>query len=383
MGGIIGRFFKQFGVTVAFAVLLSMFISFTLDPMLSSVWNDPDAHGARGNGPLARALRAFDRLMRKLEAGYVSVLRWGLANRWKTLGLALLSLVAALGIGRHLGSEFVPQADNNELFVQFYTPVGSSLDLTIEKTRQVEAALREFPETVYTYATINTGTLQGKNYASVFVRLKERSERARAVKDLVNPVRDRLAGIAGVTPINVGVQNTFGGKQVEISIQGPDQRQLETLAARAMIEMRDIPGIVDLDTSSKPAKPTIAVTIDRNLASDLGVGVAQVGAALRPLLAGEVATTWKAPDDENYDVRIRLPREERRGIEDMARLTVASGQSDLNGAPRMVPLRQVARLEATEGPTQINRKNLTREVTLSANVSGAAAGTVGDATRSL
>jgi HAE1 family hydrophobic/amphiphilic exporter-1 len=377
MGGIIGRFFKQFGVTVAFAVLLSMFISFTLDPMLSSVWNDPDAHGARGNGPLARALRAFDRLMRKLEAGYVSVLRWGLANRWKTLGLALLSLVAALGIGRHLGSEFVPQADNNELFVQFYTPVGSSLDLTIEKTRQVEAALREFPETVYTYATINTGTLQGKNYASVFVRLKERSERARAVKDLVNPVRDRLAGIAGVTPINVGVQNTFGGKQVEISIQGPDQRQLETLAARAMIEMRDIPGIVDLDTSSKPAKPTIAVTIDRNLASDLGVGVAQVGAALRPLLAGEVATTWKAPDDENYDVRIRLPREERRGIEDMARLTVASGQSDLNGAPRMVPLRQVARLEATEGPTQINRKNLTREVTLSANVSGAAAGTVG------
>jgi HAE1 family hydrophobic/amphiphilic exporter-1 len=377
MGGIIGRFFKQFGITVAFAVLLSMFISFTLDPMLSAVWNDPDAHGARGNGPLARFLRGFDRLMRKLENGYVSVLRWGLANRWKTLGLALLSLVAALALGRQIGSEFVPQADNNELFVQFYTPVGSSLDLTVEKTRQVEAALREFPETVFTYATINTGTLQGKNYASVFVRLKDRAQRERAVKDLVTPVRARLAAIAGVTPINVGVQSTFGSKQVEISIQGPDQKQLEALAAQAMAQMQGIPGIVDLDTSSKPAKPIVAVTIERNLASDLGVGVAQVGAALRPLLAGEVATTWKAPDDENYDVRLRLPREERRGIEDLARLTVASAQTDANGAPKMVPLRQVARLESTEGPTQINRKSLTREVTLSANVSGAAPGTVG------
>jgi HAE1 family hydrophobic/amphiphilic exporter-1 len=141
--------------------------------------------------------------------------------------------------------------------------------------------------------------------------------------------------------------------------------------------MQDIPGIVDLDTSSKPAKPTVAVTIERNLASDLGVGVAQVGAALRPLLAGEVATTWKAPEDENYDVPIRLPREARRGIEDLARLTIASAQTDANGAPKMVPLRQVARLENTEGPTQINRKSLTREVTLSANVSGAAPGTVG------
>jgi HAE1 family hydrophobic/amphiphilic exporter-1 len=377
MGGIIGKFFKQFGVTVAFAVMLSMFISFTLDPMLSAVWPDPDAEGARGTGPVARLLRRFERLMRRLEDGYVAVLRWGLAHRWTTIGGAVLTLVAALAMARSIGSEFVPQPDNNEMYLQFYTPVGSSLELTADKTRQVDAALREFPEVVFTYATVNTGATQGKNYATVVVRLKDRKERTRSVKQLVAPVRERIERVAGITITNLGVFSTFGNKQIEVSVQGPDQNQLESLAALAVAEMRQIPGVVDLDTSSKPAKPTIAVEVDRALASDLGVGVAQVGGALRPLLAGEVASTWKAPDNENYDVRIRLPLEGRRDVEDLARLTVASVLPDADGAPRMVPLRQVAKLVASEGPTQINRKNLTREIAITANVYGAAPGTVG------
>jgi HAE1 family hydrophobic/amphiphilic exporter-1 len=377
MGGIIGKFFKQFGVTVAFAVMLSMFISFTLDPMLSAIWPDPDASGARGKGPVARLLRGFEAAMRRLEGGYVAVLRWGLRHRWLTVGGALLTLLAALAMGRMIGSEFVPQADNNELYMQFYTPVGSSLELTADKTRQVEAALREFPEVVFTYSTVNTGASQGKNYATVFVRLKDRRERARSVQQLVAPVRERVERVAGITITNLGVFSTFGNKQIEVSIQGPDQKQLESLAARAVAEIRQVPGVVDLDTSSKPAKPTIAVEVDRALASDLGIGVAQVGGALRPLLAGEVATTWKGPDDENYDVRIRLPLEGRRDVEDLARIPLASALPDADGAPRMVPLRQVARLSATTGPTQINRKNLTREIAITANVYGAPPGTVG------
>jgi HAE1 family hydrophobic/amphiphilic exporter-1 len=377
MGGIIGKFFKQFGVTVAFAVLLSMFISFTLDPMLSSVWHDPDAQGARGSGPVARVLRGFERLMRRLEDGYVAVLRWGLAHPWLSLGGAVLSMALALGLARFVGSEFVPQADNNELFVQFHTPVGSSLEFTTDKTRQVETALREFPEVLFTYATVNTGAAQGRNYASVFVRLKDRRERTRSVRALLAPVRARLDQVAGITITNLGVWSTFGNKQIEISIQGPDQRQLEALAALAVQEIRSIPGIVDLDTSSKPARPTVAVEVDRALASDLGLGVAQVGATLRPLVAGEVATTWKAPDDENYDVRIRLPQEGRRGIDDLARLTVASGIPDADGSPRMVALRQIARFTPTDGPTQINRRNLTREIAVTSNVYGAPPGTVG------
>jgi HAE1 family hydrophobic/amphiphilic exporter-1 len=230
---------------------------------------------------------------------------------------------------------------------------------------------------VFTYATINTGASQGKNYATIFVRLKDRTQRDRSVQMLIAPVRARIESVAGITITNLGVFSTFGSKQIEVSVQGPDQRQLEALAARAVGEIRQITGIVDLDTSSKPAKPTIAIEVDRALASDLGVSVAQVGAALRPLLAGEVATTWKAPDDENYDVRLRLPSEGRRDIEDLSRITIASAQLDSGGAPKMVPLRQVAQLLPTEGPTQINRKNLTREVAITANVNGAPPGTVG------
>ena len=377
MGGIIGQFFKQFGVTVAFAVVLSMFISFTLDPMLSSVWHDPDAGGAKGKGLLARLLRRFEAVMAGLERGYVRLLDWGLRHRSLTMLAALLSMAAAIGLVRFVGTEFVPQPDNNELFVQYHTPVGSSLELTRDKTLQVEAALREFPEVLFTYATLNTGMVQGKTNGSMFVKLQDRRERERSVQQLVPSVRERLQRIAGVTVTNVGVFNQFGNKQIEISIQGPDQRVLEELAVRAAEAMRRVPGVVDLDTSSKPARPTIAVEVNRALASDLGLGVAQVGAALRPLLAGEAATTWKAPDDENYEVRVRLPLEGRQDVEDLGRIPLTSAHAAADGSPRMVPLRQVASLSPSTGATQINRRDMTREVMLTANVQGAPPGTVG------
>ncbi len=394
MGGIIGRFFKQFGVTVAFAVMLSMFISFTLDPMLSSIWNDPDAQGARGRGPIAWFLRKFQGLMERLERGYVSLLRWSLKSlgrRILTTGVALLALAACVPLMRFIGTEFVPQADNNELYLQFYTPVGSSLDLTQDKVLQAEAALREFPGVIETYATVNTGTVQGKNYATVFARLVERTQRPQSVQQMRGPVRERLSQISGVTITDLGNLSSVGsGKPIQVSVQGPDYAQLDILAARTMKIISEInnevrsefklsatQGVVDLDTSSKPSKPTVSVEINRQLASDLGVGIAQVGAALRPLLAGESASTWRAPDDENYDVKVRLPRTDRNSIADLERLSLLSNQLDADGSPRIVALRQIANFVPSLGPTQINRKDLTREILISANADGVATGTVG------
>jgi HAE1 family hydrophobic/amphiphilic exporter-1 len=391
MGGIIGRFFKQFGVTVAFAVMLSMFVSFTLDPMLSSVWKDPDAHGPRGRGPLARLLRGFQAAMLRLETGYVRLLDWGLAHRGITCAVAAVAFFGAIPLVKIVGTEFVPQADNNEIYLQFYTPVGSSLEFTQDKTRQVEAALRAFPGVETTYATINTGTLQGRNYASVFARLTERARRPLSVAQMREPIRERLAGIAGVTLTDIGNLNTMGsGKPIQVSVQGPETAELERIAARALERIATVSaelrrehglrpgqGVVDLDTSAKPAKPTVSVEIDRQLASDLGVGVAQVGAALRPLLAGEAATTWRGPDDENYEVRVRLARANRASVADLERLSIASAMPEADGAPRMVALRQVATFTPGVGPTQINRKNLTREILISANADGVATGTAG------
>ena len=378
MGGIIGRFFKQFGVTVAFAVTLSMFVSFTLDPMLSSIWRDPDVHGPRGRGPIAMVLRVFQGAMLRLESGYVALLRWGLKHRAATMVIALVAFFSAFPLIRLVGTEFVPQADNDEMFVQMYTPVGSSLEFTEQKMRQAEAAVREFPGVRYSYVTINTGNAPGKNYATLYASLTERNRRPMSVAQMRKPVRERLGRIPGITVTDIGTPTSVGsGKPVQASLQGADTEELERLAAVALKEMAAIPGIVDLDTSSKPSKPTVSIEVNRALASDLGLGVAQISAALRPLLAGVAATTWRAPDDENYDVNVRLPQEGRGSLADLERLTLTTSQTDPDGGPRTVPLRQVAELKQTEGPTQINRKSLTREILLSANVQDAPPGTVG------
>jgi hydrophobic/amphiphilic exporter-1 (mainly G- bacteria), HAE1 family len=385
MGGIIGRFFKQFGVTVAFAVMLSMFVSFTLDPMLSAVWKDPAAQRVPGTptkNPIYWLLDAFHQLMAWLERTYVALLGWGLKHRWLTLGIALLSMVAAIAMSGKLGKEFVPQADNNEFYLQFYTPVGSSLELTQTKVKQVEAAMRDMPGVEFTYATINTGTVQGKNYATVFSRLVARNQRQLSVQQMRGPVRARMAQIAGITITDAGTLSSVGsGKPVQVSVQGPDLAVLEKIAEQAKQVVQKQVGIVDLDTSSKPAKPTISVNINRELASDLGVSVGQISAAMRPLLAGESASTWRGPDDENYDVKVRLPRTERNTIGDLERLAIVSNLVEADGTPRMIALRQVAQFVQGVGPTQVNRKDLTREILISANVDGAASGSVGEAVK--
>jgi HAE1 family hydrophobic/amphiphilic exporter-1 len=141
--------------------------------------------------------------------------------------------------------------------------------------------------------------------------------------------------------------------------------------------MRATPGVADLDSSLKQAKPTIAVRIDRELASDLGVGVDRIGGALRPLLAGEAASTWRAPDDESYDVTVRLAKSDRSTAADLERIYVASSQANPDGTPRMVALRQVAEFVPTLGASQINRKDLTREVLVTASAADRPAGDIG------
>ncbi|MBC7502545.1 MAG: efflux RND transporter permease subunit [Herminiimonas sp.] len=384
MGGIIGRFFHQFGITVTAAVLISMFVSFTLDPMLSAIWPDPAAHGVHGPRQgfyaktIGRVLEQFEKLVQWLSDGYQVLLKWSLRHRLLTLVIAVATFGVGLAIPATglIGSEFVPQADYSETGVTFYTPVGSSLEFTESKARQVEGVLREFPEVVDTYTTVNTGTAQGKSYASVFIRLTPRKERSRSTSQMSIPLRARLSQVAGITVTHIGTLDGVGGdnKQVRLSLLGPDLKQLAKLSEEAQRRMRAVPGVVDLDSSLKAEKPTIAVEPRRELAADLGVGVAQIGLALRPLLAGEAASTWRAPDDENYDVNVRLAPADRNTIDDLSRLMLSSTQLNADGSPKMVPLRQVADITPSFGANQINRRDLNREVELSANVVGRSAG---------
>ena len=372
MGGIIGRFFHQFGLTVAAAVLISMFVSFTLDPMLSSIWHDPQAEGKRG-----RVLGWFHERVERLSQRYERLLAWSLVHRKSVLALAAAAFFGSFPLMALVGSEFVPEADLSELQVQFKTPVGSSLELTQAKAEQAEAALREFPEVKHTYATVNTGAVQGKNRVNIFVQLKPRGERSRSQDKLTQPMRERLGRIAGIELTQIGAYKTVtSGKPVQVSILGQDRAVLADLARQVQEVMRGIPGAVDLESSDEANKPQLALELKRELASDLGIGVAQLAGTLRPLRAGAAVGNWRAPDDQFYDVQVRLSRANRARAADLERVPLASSRSDANGAPRMVTLREVAQVRESAGAQQINRKEQLREVLVSANAFGRPAGDV-------
>nr|WP_315847801.1 efflux RND transporter permease subunit [uncultured Rhodoferax sp.] len=384
MGGIIGKFFHEFGITIVAAVLISMFVSFTLDPMLSSIWHDPsiDDHGKHGppvtlyDKTIGRVTRWFDNATESMANAYQGILRWSLKHKLATVGLALGIFVASIFMVPLLGTEFVPKSDFSETTLNFHTPVGSSLEVTEAKAKQVEAVIREFPEVRYTLSTINTGNAQGKIYASIYIRLVDRKDRQLSVDAMSVKLRERLREVPGITVTHAGLMDAVGGqKQILFSIQGADTGELERLTTLALEKIRDIPGLVDLDSSVKPNKPTLDVQVKRDVASDVGLSVAQIGTALRTLVAGQTVGNWRAPDDQTYDVNVRLAPTARNSASDLSQLPFTVG-SNADGSPRIVRLNQVAEVVESTGANQINRRDLTREVSITGNVSGRSAGEV-------
>ncbi len=365
MGGIIGRFFYQFGITVAVAVLISMFVSFTLDPMLSSVWHDPGQKG--------RFFQWLEKIENRLTARYETALAWALDHRKSVLGIALASFVGAFPLLAIVGTEFVPQADLSQIQVSFNTPVGSSLELTEAKARQVDEVLRRFPEVEFTYASVNAGSSRGKHNASVFVQLVERGERARGLRELSQAMRQRVSAVAGIELNRVGPPSGIGGggKPIRVSVLGPEPGVLDRLGAQVSAAMRETPGLTDIEASNDEAQPQIAIDVNRELASDLGVSFGEVAESLRVLVAGQDVGTWRAPDGRYYDVVVRLPQAERTQPADLERVPLVV-QTDQG--PRVVKVGEIARLRESSGEQQINRNSQMREVLVSANVAGPAAG---------
>ncbi len=377
MGGIIGKFFHQFGITIVAAVLLSMFVSFTLDPMLSSVWHDPaiDREGkpfvARNwyDRSFGRVTHWVDRASRRLGEGYVALLRWSLAHPVATVAGAVATLAAAIALVPAVGTEFVPKTDFSETTVSFYTPAGTPLALTEARAAQVDSILRAMPEVRYTLATINTGQATGRNSVTFYVRLVDRDLRQRSADQMSQPLRERLARVPGITVTHVGLLDPVGGqKQISLSVQGTDLGELQRLSDELMPRLARIPGLVDLDTSMKPPRPTVDVEVRRPIASDLGLSVGAVTNTLRALVAGQTLGDWRAADDQTYDVKVRLAPAARDRAADLARLGIAAGTNP-DGTPRIVRLAQVADLREGFTANQINRRDLNREAEITANTS--------------
>lgn len=379
MGGIIGRFFFQFGVTVSTAVLISMFVSFTLDPMLSAHW----AEKPNQNKKPSRLKRFFNWIsdqLDRLNHVYAKLLKLALRFRIFTIIIAIASLFGALALSKMIGTEFVPVPDKGSIRIKFETPVDASLEYTSAKLKQVDQIIRQNPQVLSTYGVINATTNKGKNHVSLRVELTPRQQRSQTLNDLNNEFRQRLKSVAGIHVTSVASADEVvsgGQKPIMISIKGQDLDELQRISDQFMQKMRKIDGIVDLESSLKAPKPTLSIYVNRLLANDLGLSVGQIANVLRPLLAGDNVTTWQDNRGETYDVNLRLTEDKRALPSDIQNLYVNSNKVDANGQNALIPLSTVTTMQETMGASQINRRDLSREILIQANTSGRPTGDIG------
>jgi hydrophobic/amphiphilic exporter-1 (mainly G- bacteria), HAE1 family len=403
MKGIVGQFFFQFGLTVAVAVLVSLFVSFTLDPMLSSVWRDPAGSRFSRAPWLGRFMDGVEGVVVWVHGVYGRMLEWAIAedrrrvylpaigvwsavrtgslgalkprfatisNRGIVLWAAVLIFFGSFALLPFIGKEFQPQVDQSFISLRLNTPVGTSLEFTDGKVREVEEALKRFPEILLTMTTV--GTEDGRNYARVNVKLTDRSARARSQKELEGAIRAALKPIPGIE-LALGYD-----RPIWVNLLGPDPDTLKKLIDEFAEKVSKVRGIADMETSEKAANPALSIRLNNDAAADLGISVQQVGATVRPLLAGETVTYWLGPDGQNYEVNVQLPREGRRLASDLGNLYLSTNKRGPDGELRMVPLRQVAEIVETTSPQIIKRQDLQRRVALYANAEGRPSGNVGD-----
>jgi HAE1 family hydrophobic/amphiphilic exporter-1 len=376
MDGIMGRFFLQFGVTVSVAVLISLFVAFTLDPMMSSVWYDPATNPKAKRGPIGRAVQQFDRLFEWITEGYRHLIRWGLKYRKSVLFIALLSLVGSVMLFPRVGVEFVPATDTGIFTVTVETPAGSSKDYTASKLRQAEAIIRAVPEVETTYSTIaGSMAATGSNTGTLTVTLVDKEHRDRSPDDVMPVIRRTLEAVPGAN-FQVAVASMLGAgtAPVSVTLYGDSFEVLERLSDELIADMGRIEGLIDITSSLDEAQPVIGIQINQELADSLGVSLGQIAATLGPLISGEDVADWTAPNGQVYSVVVRLPEALRNDVDAIGSLPIA--QSGATGSAGMITLNQVAEIVESTGPATINRQDLQRGVTINAYVEGVELGTI-------
>jgi HAE1 family hydrophobic/amphiphilic exporter-1 len=374
MGGIVGRFFYQFGITVAFAVAVSLFVSFTLDPMLSSLWYDPQAAGHAERGPIGKRLETFNGRVRDAGQWYRGVIAWALDHRGRVMGIAGAAFVAAmlLMVVGLVGGGFFPVTDRSEMLVTLQTPVGSSIAYTRAKGEEVDGYLRARPEVAYTYFTIGGGYTPSVTDGTIYVRMKPRGERRLSQAKFQIAMRTVLPMFKGV---KTGIMDAggMGGGQlpVQVNILGPDMTRLQELNDRMMAAIRDVPGLVDLKSSLEGRKPEYVVEVNRDLATNVGLSVGSISNTLRTVLAGQTATTFEDAAGLTHDVVVQVAPEYRTSFADLGRIPIATSAANPRTlSPVMVPLGQVARIAPSGAPAEIKRLLLERSARMEGNYEG-------------
>ncbi|OHE17119.1 MAG: hypothetical protein A2X96_01345 [Syntrophobacterales bacterium GWC2_56_13] len=374
MKGIIGRFFLQFALTVVFSVLVSLLVSFTLTPMLASIFlkrialkRENRAGAPAAIAPHHRLADGFERGYKKLEAGYRHVLAFSLNHRGPMLIGALVIFGGSLYLTKYMGKEFIPPEDQGQFIVRLEAPIDYSLEKADELFRPAEQILRRTPEVRAVFYRLGIGG--SINRAMMMTSLIPKRERNKTQMDLKKEVRQKLSRFPGLKVTAEDFSMIGGGQRqvpIQYSVRGPDLMAIQAYAKQIAGDFSKIPGIVDVDTSLELGKPELKIFIDRDKAADLGVDVSAIAEAINLLISGETEVT-KYKDEsrgKRYDLRIRLNPEERRNPDDLSRLYVRSKEG------RLVELRNLVRIQEGGGPSVINRVDRQRAVTLFASLEG-------------
>jgi hydrophobic/amphiphilic exporter-1 (mainly G- bacteria), HAE1 family len=369
MSGIAGRIFREFGLTVIFAVLVSLLVSLTLTPMLAArlLRAAPVMRGEHKRN----ILDIFNAGYERLEESYRPLLRWSLRHRKAVVITSLVIFLASLGLMKFLPTEFVPATDRAEVSLSLKLPAGTALAETNRVSRQIEKMLRAKPEVLRVLATVgNTGQgsglrsgATGADTATIKVKLVPKNRRKMNTQEFMESMRQELKDLPGLTfaVLQPGIIGDSASSPVEITFQGPEVNQLIVIAKEAKQRLAGISGLTDLDISLRPGQPEAQVQVDRVKATNLGLSVAKVANTLRTAVDGAVASQYREGGDE-YDIRVQLKKKDRQEVAQLENLRVANDNGEL------LPLSDVTQLVSAEGPSQITRTDKIRTVTITGSL---------------
>ena len=359
--GVMGRFLNSFGLTMAFAIMVSLLVSFTLTPMLCSRYLKPKgATGAKHSG--TKDWRIF----RWIEDYYDLALRWSLDHRWVLVAIAVVLVISIPFLGKLVGATFMPDDDSSEFAVSIRTPPGYSLAHTDQIVAQIEDRLRTIPEVRDLFTTVgDTNGDDRVTVAEVDAKLFPLDQRRRSQELVMADARKLMDAFpalrVSVDAVKPWEQSGYRDVAVEYDMRGPDLDTLRTYADGLMTRLRQIPGIVDLDSSYEGGLPELQVNIDRTKAADLGVSVDDIAQTMRTMVQGDVITRFREGQD-TYDVRLQLAAKDRNDPAVIAGLTIPSSKVG------QVRLDNVATLTHGTGPVQIDRQDRQRNISIVFNL---------------
>lgn len=387
MKGIVGRFFFQFGMTVAFSVLVSLFVAFTLTPMLASRWLkiNSDTQPKTAFGRVAhkiymlvlRAMQPWNRLIDRVNVKYRGALAWSLRHRLIIMSLATIMFVGAIFLGGMAGIEFMPVTDQGRIVIPIETPPGTDLQATSDRLNEVEKRVREKMTGIdLIYTTVGRGQ-DNVNQATIYIKLVDTDHRDFTAQAMIDSVRNWISDIPGIEYAVMSEVGDGGAtRQATLSLRGNDRDILSGLAKQAEKIMREIPGAVDIQNSEVDGKPELRVNIDRKLANDLGINVYSIGSTIRTLVEGDVITRFKDGDEE-HDVRIRLKEKDRENSAQIGRILVESNKEIEGTRTFLVPLSNFASMSKTTAIAEYQRYDRLPQIVIGANAaSGFFAGTI-------